>query len=174
MRPRIPLTVVLCLAVGPPAARAQAPEPSRPMAVATGLIHGASLERYQLDESVVFSYRASQYRARGPGIDLGVGVFPRYLASRLLALTLDAGLAQGTRLGTSLLFLRGGGGALVLAGQEYGGIAPALQAGVALVVPLDRRTALRLDLGQHWYFIDSEAERGWSVGIGFAVLPKRR
>jgi hypothetical protein len=166
--------LVLCLLLGTPAAQAQAPEPPVPTAVVPGLIQGASLERYQLDESVVFSYRASQFRPRSPGVDLGIGVFPRYLASGLVAVTLDLGLAQGTRLGRSVLFIRGGGGALLLAGQGYGGVAPALQAGLALVLPLDRTTALRLDLGQHWYLIDREAERRWSVGIGFAVLPKRR
>jgi hypothetical protein len=139
-----------------------------------GLIQGFSLERYQLDQSLVFSYRATQYRSRGPGFDLGVGILPRWLASGVIAGTVDIGAAQATTTGSSLLFLRGGAGALVLAGQGYGGLLPALQAGLALVTPLDPRTALRLDVGEHMYLIDREIEPRWSVGIGFAVLPEGR
>jgi hypothetical protein len=175
--PRLLPLVVFCSVVqGPvgPVLSAQTPDSLPPGSIAPGVIQSGSMERYQLDESVVFSYRASQYRPRRPGIDLGVGVFPRYLASGLVAVTLDAGLAQAVPVGSALLFLRGGGGALLLAGNGYGGLAPALQAGLALVVPLDRRTGVRLDLGEHWYFFDHEAERRWSIGIGFAVLPRSR
>jgi hypothetical protein len=137
-------------------------------------IHGVSIERHQLERSPAIAYRLTRFRPHAPDLDLGVGIFPRYLAHRLLAATLDLGLAQGTPVGSSLLFLRGGGGALLLAGEGYGGLLPGLQAGVALVVPLDPRTALRLDLGEHWYLIDREFEPRWSVGVGFAVLPERR
>jgi hypothetical protein len=142
--------------------------------VAPGLIHGFSIERYQIEQSLVFSYRATRYRPGRPGFDLGVGILPRWLASGVLAGTLDVGVGRANAVGTSLLFLRGGGGALVVTGRDLGGILPALQAGLALVVPLDPRTALRLDLGQHWYWVDRQFERRWSAGIGFAVLPERR
>jgi hypothetical protein len=171
---RILLAIALGAAAGEVHAQTDGAPTADSPAPAPGLIHGFSIERYQLDQSLVFSYRATQYRPRGPGLDLGVGIMTRWLASGVLAGMLDIGAAQATTMGSSLLFLRGGAGALVLAGEGYGGLLPALQAGLALVIPLDSRAALRLDLGEHFYLIDRELEPRWSAGIGFAVLPEGR
>jgi hypothetical protein len=85
-------------------------------AIARGLIQGASIERHQVEGSLAFAYRMTEFRPRAPGLDLGIAIWPRYLGDRVLASTLDLGLAQSTPVGGSLLFLRGGGGALVLVG----------------------------------------------------------
>ena len=164
---RILIAITLCIGAGEVQAQWDSGPPVSP-----GLIHGFSVERYQFDQSLTFSYRATRYHPGKPGFDLGVGILPHWLANGVLAGTVELGAAQASTMGSSLLFLRVGTGAFVVAGQNLGGFAPALHGGLALVVPLDPRTALRFDVGEHMYLIDHEFEPRWSLGVGFAVLPE--
>jgi hypothetical protein len=140
-----------------------------------GLLQGGSLEMFQGLRSPIFTYRATDYRGGTPGIDLGVGMVPATLASGVVVLTPEAGLAAGVEGRPVVLLFRAGASGYLWAGREEARIVPGIQAGAALVVPLDRRSALRFDLSRRHYFDRNGRTRSfWSMGVGFAVLPRDR
>jgi hypothetical protein len=51
---------------------------------------------------------------------------------------------------------------------------PGLQAGVAAIIPLERRCNLRLDLTRRQLFPDGGSVARWSVGFGLTVLTRSR
>ena len=105
--------------------------------------------------------------------DLGVGTLPATLPGGVVLLTPEAGLALGVPAGPLLLLLRGGASGYLRAGRQDSRIVPGIQAGAALLVALDRRSALRFDLSRRLYFDRSERTGAfWSVGAGFAILPR--
>ena len=46
-----------------------------------------------------------------------------------------------------------------------------MQAGLGLLLRVDRRTVARLDVSRHRVYSDNIIARFWTVGIGLAALP---
>jgi hypothetical protein len=138
-------------------------------------ISGASVERYFEGEYrfTAVTYRRSELGRGGVGLDFGLGLVPQALRSNVVLMGLDAGFAGARRFGPATVMLKGGVSSFMalLAENE---LFPGLQAGIAFVVPLDRRSGLRLDLGRHVYFPQGETFQLWSLGIGFAMFPAAR
>ena len=136
---------------------------------------GVSATRYtqtlSLDESVTaLTFRRSDLRQYAVGLNLDAGIFPQALPSALVA-TLDVGPGYNLSLPGATVVLRGGvsgifgigGGALLIPGAHLGASA---------LVRVDSRAAVRLDLLRHLYLSDGEVYPLWSLGFGFAVLPR--
>ena len=119
-------------------------------------------------QPVAFTYRRTEVSRGGLGLDLGVGIFPAALAARAVLLQFDAGFAQALAIGPATLVLKAGAGSLLNLGQSAQ-VIPGLQAGVAAIIPLERRCALRLDLTRRQLFPDGEPVALWSLGVGLTV-----
>jgi hypothetical protein len=124
-------------------------------------------------QAVAFTYRRTELSRRGVGLDLGVGIFPAALAVRTVLLQFDAGFARTQSIGPAALVLKAGVGSLMNLGQSAQ-IIPGLQAGVAAIIPLERRCGLRLDLTRRQFFPDGGSVPLWSIGFGLTVLTRSR
>lgn len=172
MRSRAAIPMLLALLIVSPAHPQEAAPAAR---FPAGLLQGGSLEVFQGLTSLIFTYRATDCRGGAPGIDLGVGTLPATLRNGALLLTPEAGLAIGVPAGPLLLLLRAGASGYAWVGREGNGLVPGVQAGTALLVRLDRRSALRFDLSRRRYFDGNDGTGSlWTVGVGFAVLPRTR
>ena len=118
--------------------------------------------------NVAFTYRRTEVSRRGSGLDLAIGLFPAALGMRTVRLQVDAGFAATQTIGPAALVLKAGVGSLMDLGLLTQ-LIPGLQAGVAAIIPLERRCALRLDLTRRQLFPDGEPVALWSLGVGLTV-----
>jgi hypothetical protein len=124
-------------------------------------------------QATAFTYRRTEVSRRGLGLDLGVGIFPAALAVRTVLLQFDAGFAKTQAIGPAALVLKAGAGSLMNLGQSAQ-IILGLQAGVAAIIPLERRCGLRLDLTRRQLFPDGGSVALWSLGVGLTVMTRSR
>jgi hypothetical protein len=139
-------------------------------------IFGPSVERFSDRDGgrfVTIGLRRTDLARSGSGLDVAVGLVPVALAERTLLLQVDAGFAQALPVGPATVLLKGGIGNFVALGAETE-LYPGVQAGVAVVIPVDRRGGLRLDLARHLYFPQGGHIALWSLGFSLAVLPPSR
>jgi hypothetical protein len=155
-----------------PAALLLTVSPARGVGQSWDHLSGASVERYfQGDQSfIAVSYRRTELERGGVGLDFGLGLVPQELRSNVVLMGLDVGLAGARRLGPATVMLKGGVSSFVTFWAENE-LYPGLQAGIAAVVPLERRCGLRLDLARHVYFPARGTFQLWSIGIGLTVHP---
>jgi len=141
----------------------------------SSVLEGGSVERFlgQAGHAVAFTYRRTEASRRGLGLDLAVGIFPAALAVRLVRLQVDAGVARTQALGPAALVLKAGVGSRLDVGPSPE-IIPGLQAGLAAVIPLERRCGLRLDLTRRVLFPEGGSVAQWSIGVGLTLLPGSR
>ncbi|HUQ15444.1 MAG TPA: hypothetical protein VM094_05280 [Gemmatimonadales bacterium] len=104
-------------------------------------------------------------------------LFPDGISLRPLVVTagLQAGLAYRVAVGPVSLLPKGGGAAIVVAasgGEQLLHIIPGVQWGLGLLVPVDAKSLVRVDLTRHLYTSNSRTVGFWSVGFGFAA-PRR-
>jgi hypothetical protein len=140
-----------------------------------GPAQGVSVERLHYeDEGAITSvgFRLSRLQHNGPGLELGVALFPTYLQANTLVIGPDAGVGYNISLPAATILLRGGAGVIAGLGPAVDFL-PGAHVGAGLLVQVDHRLALRADLLRRWYLIGSEAERFWSFGLGFSILPVR-
>jgi hypothetical protein len=115
------------------------------------------------------TFRRSDLRRNGIGMELDAGLFPQVLPSALLV-TLDIGPGYNVSLPGATLVLRGGAGGIVgLGGGAL--LIPGAHVGASAIISLQSRGALRLDLLRHFYLEEGELYPYWSLGLGFAILP---
>jgi hypothetical protein len=131
---------------------------------------GGSFERIlgSGGQAVAFTYRRTEVSQRGLGLDLAVGFFPAALGFRTLRLQVDAGFGATQAIGPASLVLKAGVGNLMDIGLSTQ-LIPGLQAGVAAIIPLERRCAFRLDLTRRQLFPDGAPVALWSLGVGLTV-----
>jgi hypothetical protein len=137
-------------------------------------IVGPSVERFSEGEGnfVTFGLRRTDLARSGNGVDVAVGLVPRALAARVLLLQVDAGFAQALPVGPATVLLKGGMGNFLALGAQTE-LYPGVQAGLAVVLPLQRRLRLRVDLTRHYYFPQDGRLGLWSLSVGLAELPAR-
>lgn len=132
-----------------------------------------TFDRFLYDGSGItaFSYRLSGVRPGRLGPEIGVSLFPQALLSRALILAPDFGAAYNLPLPPTTLLLKAGGSAVAgLAGDVL--FIPGFHLGAGLVVRIDSRTGVRLDVIRHTYLAFGESAPIWSVGLGFTSLPR--
>jgi hypothetical protein len=138
-----------------------------------GAANGVTLDRFIYDDVGVnvVSFRHSGQRSGAVGTELGVSLFPQALGAGALLLAPDIGPSFSLPVGNAALLLKAGGSAFVALG---GGIAvlPGFHLGGGLIIPAERRFAIRLDLTRRFYLVEGMREGIWSVGLGFMVLPR--
>jgi hypothetical protein len=171
MRTILLLLASLALATVGRTAHAQAGIPSLPDGTAVGVSATKFAETLRLDESATaLTFRRSALRRNNIGLELDVGVFPQALPSALIA-TFDVGPGYNLSLPGTTLVLRGGAGAIIgLGGGAL--MIPGAHLGASALIRLESRAALRLDLLRHFYLNEGELYPFWSLGLGFAVLPR--
>jgi hypothetical protein len=138
-------------------------------------IVGPSVERFSDGDAsfVTLGLRRTDLARSGSGLDVALGLVPKELFSSILLLQVDAGFARALPVGPATVLLKGGIGNFLALGAENE-LYPGVQAGVAVVIPIDRRSGLRVDLARHLYFPQGGQIALWSLGFSLAVLPPRR
>jgi len=117
---------------------------------------------------------------RGPlGSDFALVMFPDGISFRppVITVGLQAGLAYRIGVGPVSLLPRVGGAAIVVAGvggEQLLHVVPGVQWGLGLLVPVDAKSLVRVDLTRHLYTSDGRTAGFWSVGFGFAAPRKQR
>ena len=159
LSPQSVLLSCLLLAAAPEGVSAQA-----------SVFDGGSVERIlgAGGHAVAFTYRRTEVSRGGFGLDMGIGFFPAALGFRTVRLQVDGGFAATQAIGPAALVLKAGVGSLIDLGLLTR-LVPGLQAGVAAIIPLERRCALRLDLTRRQLFPDGEPVALWSLGVGLTV-----
>jgi uncharacterized membrane protein YdjX (TVP38/TMEM64 family) len=158
------------LASSPERVAAQEPAGSR----LEGISRGVSMDRfiYEGTGETAFSFRLSHLRPGRLGNELSVSVFPRLLAAQALIFAPDFGAAYNVSIPHATLLLKAGGSTLTgLAADVV--FVPGAHLGAGLVVRIDDRTGIRIDATRHFYMNTGETEAIWSIGVGFAALPRR-
>ena len=123
--------------------------------------------------------RLTMYSHRRPGFELAAVVFPDGISIKPPGLLLDlqAGLVQPLAAGPVTFLPRVGPAAITAVGLLYDNdlirIAPGIQAGLGILIPVDRKSTVRLDVTRHVY--DSSYERFgvWSFGFGVSSGHRR-
>ncbi len=145
---------------------------------ATGLAGnamGVSMDRFIYDGSglMAISYRFSTLRPGGIGAELGVSLFPQTLPAGVLALAPDLGASYNLPFPGGALLIKAGGSAIGALGTAGVLFVPGFHVGGTVVVQAGNRSGLRIDVIRHYYLPGGgEIEPIWSVGLGFAVLPR--
>ena len=124
---------------------------------------------------MAMSYRFSQLQPGRVGFELGVALFPQGLPVGVLALAPDLGAAYNISIPGGSVLLKAGGSAAMLMGLPGLAVLPGFHAGGTLLLKVNGRSAVRVDVVRHYYRADEgELEPLWSVGLGFAILPRRQ
>ncbi len=123
--------------------------------------------------------RFTTYAGRGPGAELALVFFPDGISISPPAVMfgLQAGLAQPLSAGPATVLLKAGGAGLAIAGLFGDGLfklVPGVQAGAGLLLPVDSKTSIRLDVTHHLYRAQGYGHRVWSFGFGLTGGLRRR
>jgi hypothetical protein len=111
---------------------------------------------------------------RGTGWEVALTIFPDgiWIVPPFLVVGVQAGLAQRIPIGPVDLIAKAGGAAILQGGMPEEGkvlrAVPGVQAGLGLLVPVDRRSTLRLDVTRHVYSAMGYETGVWSFGVGVA------
>ena len=123
---------------------------------------------------MAMSYRFSQLQPWRVGFELGAALFPQALPAGILALAPDLGVAYNVPIPGGSVLLKAGGSAVMAMGPPGVAILPGFHAGGTLLLKVNGRSAVRVDVVRHYYRADEgELEPLWSIGLGFAILPRR-
>ena len=165
MRAAAATSLLLALVAAPGLAQ----EPRGSMSLA-----GPAVQRFVNQDSrvSVLGYRRTDLRASGLGVDAAVGVVPAALRALTLALHGDIGIARAVRASRVTLLLQGGISNFIVLGHSLE-FYPGLQAGTALMVPLEARLVLRLDLARRVYLASDEPYHYWSMGLSLPIMTVR-
>jgi hypothetical protein len=173
----VPTSVLLLLGAmsAPlPLARLEGQE-SRPRLAGNAM--GVSMDRFMYEGSstMAMSYRFSTLHPRQLGAEIGVSLFPQTLPAGVLALAPDLGAAYNLPVPGGSLLIKAGGSAITAMGAAGVLFVPGFHLGGTIVVQTGDDSGLRIDVIRHYYLPGGEdIEPIWSVGLGFAVLPRAR
>ena len=124
------------------------------------------------DRITVLGYRWTDLRRSGRGFDGLLGLAPRTLAAGALSVQADAGLVQALPAGPVRLLLAGGISNFVELAQSLE-FYPGLYVGLAVLVPVDARPAVRVDLSRRVYLAAGGTYPLWSIGLSLPVSSRR-
>jgi hypothetical protein len=166
MRPALRLLTLLSIVAAPAAAQDQ-PRPAGTAGMTLDHWEGAGgPARFRP------TLRATKLPRGRPGLDLALTIFPDGISifPPILIVGLQGGLAQRVPLGKMSLLVKGGMAAIVAGGlamqDPFVYVVPGVQAGLGLLVPMDRRSSIRLDLTRHIYHSRYDNTQVWSFGFG--------
>jgi hypothetical protein len=136
---------------------------------------GGSIDRFSYEDVSItaFTFRYSGLRPGGLGPEVGVSLFPQGLPLAALILAPDFGGSFNVSVPGATLLLKGGASALTILAPQAAGFRPGYHVGAGLLLRMDNRTGLRVDVIRHFYQDGGETEAIWSIGLGFTTLPRR-
>jgi len=150
----------------------------QPVTGLTGNAMGVSMDRFMYEGSsaVAMSYRFSGLRPRQLGSEIGISLFPQALSAGVLLLAPDLGAAFNIPVPGGSLLIKAGGSAITAIGTAGVLFVPGFHVGGTIVVQTGDHSGLRIDAIRHYYLPGGgeQVEPIWSVGLGFAVLPRLR
>ena len=121
---------------------------------------------------VLFGVRIASIKPLVPGVDFQFVVPPVLLANGLLLVGLGLDVTYPLPIGRSAIISPRAGASSLLGGvlAEYDGltIATGYNVGVGLVAGMDAKTAIRVDVGRHWF---PEGLGGFVVTMGVVRMP---
>jgi hypothetical protein len=171
MRTVFLLLIGIAPMVGPLGTLSAQGEPS----LLQGRAIGGSIDRFSYEEYSIaaFTIRYSGLRPGGLGPEVGVSLFPQGLPLAALILAPDLGGSFNVSVPGATLLLKGGASALTVLAPQAAGLRVGYHAGAGLLLRMDNRTGLRVDVIRHFYQDAGETEAIWSIGLGFTTLPRR-
>ena len=116
--------------------------------------------------------RFTTYASRRSGGEFAVAIFPDGISIKPpgAVLGLQGGLTHPLAVGPVTLLPRAGAAAMtalgLLADNDLIRIIPGVQAGLGVLIPVDRKSCIRLDLTRHVYRSGSARVGVWSFGFG--------
>ena len=116
--------------------------------------------------------RFTMHSPRRPGAEFAVVVFPDGISIQPpgVLLGLQGGLTQPVAVGPVTMLPRAGATAITALGLLADGdlvrIVPGVQIGLGILVPVDRKSSVRLDVTRHGYASSSGNFGVWSIGFG--------
>jgi hypothetical protein len=173
-RPLYLILVITELAAIPLSAELQAQSEAEPL---RGQAMGVSMDRFRSGEYalIAMSYRYSSLHPGGIGLELGVSVFPQALPAGILATAPDLGASYNVTVPGGSVLIKAGGSALAAMGVQGALFIPGVHVGGTLLLKTGKLSGVRLDAIRHQYWAgEGEIEPVWSIGLGFAILPRRR
>ena len=123
--------------------------------------------------------RLTTYTPSRPGIELAAVIFPDGISVQPpgVVLGLQAGLTQAVGVGPVTLLPRAGAAAITTVGllsdSDLIRIRPGVQAGLGMLIPVDRKSSVRLDVSRHVYRSSPRDHGVWSFGFGVSGRPRR-
>jgi hypothetical protein len=174
MEPRHLILILTVLAASPLGQELQAQSSAEPL---RGRAMGVSMDRFNSGESalIAMSYRYSSLHPGGIGVELGVSVFPQALPAGILATAPDLGAAYNLTIPGGSVLIKAGGSAVAIVGMEGALLVPGVHLGGTLLLKTGNLSGVRLDVIHHRYWAgEGEIDPVWSIGLGFAILPRRR
>ena len=168
--------LLLCATPMVTPARAQTPEPRI-------RIIGLTFDHWAGDFGAAVlrpTFRLTTYTRKGPGVEFAAVMFPDGISLQPpgLAFGVQAGLAQPVTAGPATFLLKAGGAGIAVAGILADGklfqLVPGVQAGLGILLPVDRKSTLRLDVTRHVYQPFGARSGVWSFGVGVAGGAVRR
>jgi membrane protein YqaA with SNARE-associated domain len=163
--------VVLGAALSAAPTPLQAQQPTRNTFARSAM--GVSVDRFVSEGGgpTAVTFRLSALRPSAVGTEVGISLFPNALAGGALIIAPDLGAAYHLKIASATLLLKAGGSAITgLAGGF--GFYPGVHVGAGLILPVENRAAFRIDVIQHFYQVEQETVRIWSIGVGMTALPR--
>lgn len=116
--------------------------------------------------------RFTTYSPRRPGAEFAAVIFPDGISLQPpgMVLSLQGGLTQPIAVGPVTFLPRAGAAAITAFGLLANGdlirILPGVQAGLGMLIPVDRKSCVRLDVTRHVYKSSYTNLGVWSFGFG--------
>ena len=126
-----------------------------------------------ISEVPAVALHVTAIRRSGLGVDFTVATLPTALASGLVLIAPDLGLARVLPIGGGGLMIKGGPSAVIIGGP-YGGVVWGFHVGAAAFVRLSNGFGIRAEIVPHVYSHDEGSTSLTTFGIGFTSLPARR
>ena len=168
----LPGILLLTLGLGPVQAQDQADW------LPPGSALGVTIDRFELDDDfhlTAATFHVSSLKPNTLTPEFAVSIFPQGIASGILFTNLDVGAARNIPMPHATLLLRGGASGLFLLGGEGGNGVGGVHLGASMLVKLEGRSGLRLDLTYRLYVIPhGKGTVGVTLGLGITSLPAIR
>jgi hypothetical protein len=142
----------------------------------SGPANGISMDWFSESGSglMAMSYRFSSLRPGRLSAEIGVSLFPQALPAGALLTAPDIGASYNITVPGGSLLLKAGGSAIAALGVWGASFVPGGHVGGTLLLNTGEFSGVRVDVIRHYYSgSGGEINPVWSIGLGFAILPRR-
>jgi hypothetical protein len=123
---------------------------------------------------MAMSYRFSSLRPGRLRPEIGVSVFLQALPAGVLLTAPDIGASYNVTVPGGSILLKAGGSAIAAMGVWGASFVPGAHVGGTLLLNTGQWSGVRVDVIRHYYWPSGgDINPVWSIGLGFAILPRR-